>query len=1292
MIRRHLLILLIMLLPASPSPRAGESEMTRLMMEGARLLEVSDYAGSLERFEKSLALALRTGDRVTEGQVLLLMARRSLELRSFDLALDEAARAIDTFKSINDPGAELWGEVVRIAALDQKKQRIKAWALMEKIEARSRAGCAVDCLIDFYLVRGSMLLNRENEDLALKNLEEACRLARQEGDRARTVQALRDLAQLHSSAKRFEKAREYCAAAMESALESGSLFLQGFILETEGDIKSEEARHAEARSQLLGALAVYRQCANPGKVGQMYLRIASTYSGESAWESFCLYCRKAIEAYTESKDTWGRITACDTLFNILFITHKKEDQALLLREYQALTGAGVPAEYQARAHYQQGKLLRHFMMDFPGSFAAVEKAEALYGALGEKRDVLRCIMEKGGHLLQRGRLTEALVQFDRAAALRDTFGETVRQDDVEFFNSCSPGQIRRQKGVTNVLMSRYDEARASYTEALVRDESRERTRDRVMDRHGLIVVSLAVYDYRGASEEVRLAFDEIGTLKKPLERAVLYNLIMMALIPSGRSAGLNIYETRAEGGDSLDRMVLEGIYRDPETVRKIRQAYQDWIRYEEERKDWTGLAIAWLFQGYFLATGRMDPEAGDSYARALEMAKKSGVAMWEALTYTFMTIWHAESGRLDQAIAAQQEALRVNEQAGIRDGTVNALSMLGALRRKAGRYREALDSLNRAISLSGDLAMPRYTSQLRAGRGVVLYLMKEYGQSLDAFMEVLPALDKVSDRSRAAMSLAFIARNLRNLGREGEAIEYYRKAFVAFEKLDSIFELRDTALELGDLLEKTQRPKEALECYEKAVALFTGFRENLPIGKGLEGLSEQKATVDLFERVVALLMKAGRYDDALRYIEMSRSRELIEALDVENIRTSDEKLQDLLRKVQELRRKIAILKRDVEGADNEKRRERLTGVLASTRQEFFATLNELRSRNPDFEQVLTVKGSDLAEIQKTLPAGHLILEYYPSKDSLYIFAVTSKTFSIHTVAVSRERLYGLLRLTRSCITERTREEELKTSSALLYSFLIDPAAGELAKCPNLHIIPGGLLWYLPFEILRKEGSPYLVEEKTVSYLTSSDVLRLVQRRKGAPQSSPHLVAFANPDAGLHETTGEVRVLGSYFPGGKIFIGSEATKERFLQEAPSAAILHIATHSALDRENINRSFIQFAGPEGKLFLGEVYGLDLGGTDLVTLSSCESALGEERPGSELASLASAFTTAGASSVIASLWRVEDASTAALFKAFYRNIRDGVPKAEALRRAKIDLLRADSTAAPFSWGGFILMGGSD
>jgi CHAT domain-containing protein len=95
------------------------------------------------------------------------------------------------------------------------------------------------------------------------------------------------------------------------------------------------------------------------------------------------------------------------------------------------------------------------------------------------------------------------------------------------------------------------------------------------------------------------------------------------------------------------------------------------------------------------------------------------------------------------------------------------------------------------------------------------------------------------------------------------------------------------------------------------------------------------------------------------------------------------------------------------------------------------------------------------------------------------------------------------------------------------------------------------------------------------------------------------------------------------------------------------------------------------------------------DLVTLAACQTGLGQELSGEGVIGLTHAFQCAGARSVLASLWRVADDATADLMKAFYRCLKRGLTKDEALRQAQLKLIRSKRRRAPFHWAAFQLTG---
>jgi CHAT domain-containing protein/tetratricopeptide (TPR) repeat protein len=204
---------------------------------------------------------------------------------------------------------------------------------------------------------------------------------------------------------------------------------------------------------------------------------------------------------------------------------------------------------------------------------------------------------------------------------------------------------------------------------------------------------------------------------------------------------------------------------------------------------------------------------------------------------------------------------------------------------------------------------------------------------------------------------------------------------------------------------------------------------------------------------------------------------------------------------------------------------------------------------------------------------------------------------------------------------------------------------------------------------------------------------------------------------LPYTRHEVEGIARLFPAGtaRIFLGSEALEERIKSLDPKTRILHLAAHGYTDEHLPSSSFVALtipedtnpdaAGPErdnGLLQVWEIFEKVRLDADLVVLSACDTGLGEEQGGEGLIGLTRAFQYAGARTVMASLWSVQDRATSELMIRFYKHLRNGLPKDEALRQAQIELIRGPIEAvdekgektvldatAPYYWAGFQVYG---
>lgn len=298
----------------------------------------------------------------------------------------------------------------------------------------------------------------------------------------------------------------------------------------------------------------------------------------------------------------------------------------------------------------------------------------------------------------------------------------------------------------------------------------------------------------------------------------------------------------------------------------------------------------------------------------------------------------------------------------------------------------------------------------------------------------------------------------------------------------------------------------------------------------------------------------------------------------------------------------------------------------------------------------------------------------------------------------------------------------------LYDRLIRPLEAALAGAKRLLVSPDGGLNLIPFEALADDRG-FVIEQYAITYLTSGrDLLRMrVKRSTGRPA-----VVFANPSFGepdpsatpavyfapLPGSATEARAIKALFPRAEVLTGSRASRSAMLRvEAPR--MLHIASHGFfLERNSLAmaddppreprtplaeadganpllRSGVALAGANlarpdaGILTALEASALNLWGTKLVTLSACDTGLGEIRTGDGVYGLRRAFVLAGAESLVMSLWPVGDAVARQMMVAFYRGLRAGLGRGDALRQAALTMMARPGRRHPYYWASFIQSG---
>jgi CHAT domain-containing protein len=573
--------------------------------------------------------------------------------------------------------------------------------------------------------------------------------------------------------------------------------------------------------------------------------------------------------------------------------------------------------------------------------------------------------------------------------------------------------------------------------------------------------------------------------------------------------------------------------------------------------------------------------------------------------------------------SATLEALRVN--------LVSILALLANAYRQAGQPEEALEQYQRAFIHINEwkLRYP-YRDRLYVGMGELYHEQKNFLLALDNFNQAL-ATAKKQQRADAIISASTrIGDVLRQIGKSDEAISLYQGAILQIESTRSL-----------------------LQSEEYRQSYFEG-------------------AVDAYVGMMDAVLLAGNPEEAFNYSERARSRVFLDLL---GSRVQLSRVRGgLLEEERDLNERIAGLKARLASEEEGASRESLRSELTRAEQVYSIFLSKVRKEDKEQASLMTVEPLGLREVQELLDPGTTLLEYFVSGKEVFAWVVEREKLQFQRVELPKEKLSGLVRTLRESIFTLGERDKFTETSAVLHKQLIEPLLPHITG-KELIIVPHDVLHYLPFHALVGPDGRYLIEKYPVYYLSSASLLQFVKEKRKA--GGEKALAFGNPDLGnpeknLEFAELEAKEVKAAYPESSVYIRKEATEEKSKALSATHDILHFATHAQLNEDDPLSSAVLLAkeGKEdGRLEVREIFGMDLK-ANLVVLSGCETGLGKLSTGDELVGLTRAFIYAGTPSVVASLWSVDDNSTAHLMASFYRNLKT-MSKVEALRQAQLELI---------------------
>jgi CHAT domain-containing protein len=651
------------------------------------------------------------------------------------------------------------------------------------------------------------------------------------------------------------------------------------------------------------------------------------------------------------------------------------------------------------------------------------------------------------------------------------------------------------------------------------------------------------------------------------------------------------------------------------------------------------LAVESTLGNAYVLAGR-DAEAERVLRASIERAHQAGDAETAAQALNNLGNLYALQSRFGEAARSFREAIDTAGRAGSRNIGVRASANLARTLLEQGRYREMIPLLapiaaelrsqppshEKAYGLIG---LGRLYAKLMA-RGVEP--ASEFAaRAYAALNDALAVGEAIQDARARSYALGYLGELYEQGARYDAALQFSQQAIFAAQQADAPEILYRWQWQAGRILRAQGDSARAILAYQHAIATLGTARTDL-VAAGTRTSFRESVGPVYFQLADLLLERSGTLSDPKQV-----AQHLVDARSaVEGLKGAE--LQDYFQD------------------------DCVTALRART-----AGIDRLASNTAALYPIIL---QDRLELLLSLPDG-------------------MRRF---TSPVGSEALVREVRALRLRLEKRTTHQYLPHAQQL-YDWLIRPIAAELDKAgiDTLVIVPDGALRTIPLGALH-DRKQFLVERyalATTPGLTLTDPQPIKRERAnlllhGLTES---VQGFAPLPFVAEELSNVQKLYGGTVRADRQF--TVPTMEKDLGDTPYQ-IVHIASHGQFDSDVSKTFLLTYDGKLGMNKLEQILGLSKFRTDaveLLTLSACETAAGDDRAALGLAGVA---IKAGARSALATLWTVNDPASAALVSAFYRELQDAsVSKARALQQAQVGMLKDARYRHPSYWSAFLLLG---
>jgi CHAT domain-containing protein/Tfp pilus assembly protein PilF len=733
------------------------------------------------------------------------------------------------------------------------------------------------------------------------------------------------------------------------------------------------------------------------------------------------------------------------------------------------------------------------------------------------------------------------------------------------------------------------------------------------------------------------------------------------------------------------------------------------------------------------------------YRQALEIARKIGDKSDESASLNNIGILYRRIGDFDRSLDHLKQALALdieleNEIFISQDmNNIGTTFRLNSLTTGKGELmEEALSFYLESLKMARNARDVRTEIEVLNNIGVVHSFAEDFDRALQCFHAALQLTDGFPYMEARCMLLNNIAGLYLKMGVFREAEKIYKEAIEMGLLIERGYILWEAFYGLGQSYEKEDEAALALDCYAQALTYVDQIRSSISLDAFKAGFARDK--IKIYESFINLLYSSGQGSASLplsseifHIIERAKARAFLESLGESRVDVFRQLGPELEQREREI---TSLISQCVHGLSepglSENQRQKLRNRMRQAEEEYLMLLARIRTENPGLFSLLEPEPSQLESVQSDLLDDRTaIVEYFLGEETSFGLVINNIRAEIFPLPC-REVVVNMLRAYLKILSEPpTGSFRGGPAARRLYDVFFAPADDLLPSAiENLIIIPDGILYYLPFETLVSPGEresnagKYLIQRFAMAYAPSCSSLFALMKREKEDSKPLSFLAFGSPSldtspAGNHDpllpcgvteelyinqgfkmvplphSCKEARKIARLFDRDhrRVLLRSEASEEA-IKNLPlqDYTIIHFACHGFLDEQSPFRSALVLSQDknsqeDGFLQVREIYNLRVA-AEMVVLSACQTAKGPMESVEGILGLPRIFFYTGARTVLTSLWRIQDNTTARFMTRFYQNLVSGHPKAHALRLAKLEMIQS-RLSHPYFWAAYVLNG---